>query len=228
MQPKRDKSVAKDVTALSANPPRLSDEPASQPSDRATPLAECDDGALARRTASGDRAAAAELIHRYQAMVRGFLRKICFDRDAAEDLSQETFVRAIKYAARFDPKYPMRTWLLTIARRLSINHGRKAKRRRGEPGVELARLEDASAPSPTQAIEVQEGRDRSKTLVDAAIKRLSDPQRLAIVMHYQQGMPLDEISQVMDMPVGTIKSHLHRGRKKMREILEPRVGEIMP
>ncbi|XAL99683.1 RNA polymerase sigma factor [Phycisphaeraceae bacterium D3-23] len=223
MQPPGEKSVDEDVTALPAT-----NVPALDGSADGSDVAGCDDGALARRIASGDRAAGGELIRRYHAMVRGFLRKVCFDRDAAEDLSQETFVRALKYAHRFDPKYPMRTWLLTIARRLSINHGQKAKRRRGVAGVETVRLEDPKALAPPVETERAERAVLSSELLAAALQRLSEPQRLAIVMHYQQSMPLDEIGKALDMPVGTVKSHLHRGRKRMRELLEPREKDVMP
>ena len=225
MQPSGENPVDKDVTALPAS--RAAMDGSAEPLG----VAECDDGELAQRIAQGDRAAASELVRRYHGMVRGFLRKICFDRDAAEDLSQETFVRALKYAHRFDPKYPMRTWLLTIARRLSINHGQKAKRRRGTPGlpsVEAVRLEDPSAVKPHEASERAERAELSRTLLDAALARLSEPQRLAIVMHYQQSMPLDEIAKILEMPVGTVKSHLHRGRKRMRELLEAREEDVMP
>ncbi|MEM9414174.1 MAG: RNA polymerase sigma factor [Planctomycetota bacterium] len=227
MQPPGEKPVDEGVTALSATNVPAFNGLADGPAD-GVDVADCDDGALARRIAMGDRAAAGELVRRYHAMVRGFLRKICFDRDAAEDLSQETFVRALKYAHRFDPKYPMRTWLLTIARRLSINHGQKAKRRRGVPGVEAIGLEDTRAPAPPLESERAERAALSSTLLDAALKRLSEPQRLAIVMHYQQSMPLEEIGKALDMPVGTVKSHLYRGRKRMRELLEPREKDVMP
>ncbi|MFI4860704.1 MAG: RNA polymerase sigma factor [Phycisphaerales bacterium JB063] len=215
------------MTALSAmNVPAL-DGSADAVADVADVTGD-DDGTLARRIASGDREAAGDLVRRYQGMVRGFLRRVCYDRDAADDLAQETFVRALKYAHRFDPKYPMRTWLLTIARRLSINHGQKAKRRRGVPGVEAVRLEDPKAAHPPIETERAERVALSSKLLDAALKRLSEPQRLAIVMHYQQSMPLDEIATVLEMPVGTVKSHLHRGRKRMRELLEPREKDVMP
>jgi len=232
MQPPADKPVEPDVTAISASPAADAERP------KVAAVADCDDGALARRIAKGDRAAAAELVDRYQGMVRGFLRKVCFDRDAIEDLSQETFVRALKYAHRFDPRYPMKTWLLTIARRLSINHGQKQKRRRGEPGragvpgegsgVEPVWLEDETAASPSAEAERDERAGLSRSLLEDALEKLSEPQRVSIVMHYQEGLALEEIGRALDMPVGTVKSHLHRGRKKMRELLEPRSEDLLP
>src|SRR5437016_5467363 len=74
-----------------------------------------DDGELARLVTRGDRSAAAVLIDRHQPAVFGFLRKLTGRPDLAEDLAQDTFVRLLKNAHRYDPQYPMRRWLLTIA-----------------------------------------------------------------------------------------------------------------
>lgn len=210
MQPEPDKPVSRDVTAIHASQ---------------IPLDGCDEGALASLVAAGNRAAAEELVRRHQAAVRGFLRVVCYDRSATDDLAQETFLRAIRYADRFDPKYPMRGWLLTIARRLSINHGQKLKRRRPEAGVELERLDDADASAPDQRMLANEQKELNKAAVNQAIAKLTEPQRVAIVMHYQQGLDLETIAEHLDMPVGTIKSHLHRGRKRMKELLEPGMRE---
>jgi len=118
-------------------------------------------------------------------------------------------------------------WLLTIARRLSINHADKARRRRPEPGVELTQLRDQEGDAPASRIERDETQRLSKDLINQAMAKLSEPQRAAIAMHYQQGLALDEISGLLDMPVGTVKSHLHRGRQKMKELLEPQAERVM-
>jgi RNA polymerase sigma-70 factor (ECF subfamily) len=212
MQPADHNTVSPDVTALSAN--------------RDLPTHACDDGQLATRVARGDAAAAEELVRRHQAPVRGFLRAVCYDRSAVDDLAQETFLRAIKHAGRFDPKYPMRGWLLTIARRLSINHGQKAKRRRPAAGVDPDEQRDTRL-GPSGQLQHEEQQQITRQAVHAAMTRLTEPQRVAIAMHYQQGLALDEVAQLLDMPVGTVKSHLHRGRKRMKELLEPQAERLM-
>ena len=214
MQPADDSPVDPAVTALTAN------------SD--LPVHACDDGQLAGRVAAGDMAASEELVRRHQAPVRGFLRAVCYDRSAIDDLAQETFLRAIKHAGRFDPKYPMRGWLLTIARRLSINHGQKAKRRRPAAGIEPDQLQTDSTHGPSSNLEKQEQQALTRDAVIAAMARLSEPQRVAIAMHYQQGMPLEQIAEALEMPVGTVKSHLYRGRQRMKELLETQVERLMP
>ncbi len=213
MQPASDKPVDPPVTALAASD---------------VSLAGCDEGALASRVAAGDRVAAEELVRRHQASVRGFLRAVCYDRSAVDDLAQETFLRALKHAGRFDPRYPMRGWLLTIARRLSINHGDKQKRRRPEPGVELNQLQSRTDNPPGERVERDERHEMTRDMLNQAMLELSEPQRTAIAMHYQQGLALDQIAELLDMPVGTIKSHLHRGRQRMRKLLEPQAEELMP
>ena len=214
MQPADDRPVAPAVTALSAS------------SD--LPIHACDDGQIAARVATGDSVAAEELVRRHQAPVRGFLRAVCYDRSAIDDLAQETFLRAIKHAGRFDPKYPMRGWLLTIARRLSINHGQKQKRRRPAAGIEPDQLQTDADTGPSQRLERDEQQELTRDAIHQAMARLSEPQRTAIAMYYQQGLPLDQIAKLLDMPVGTIKSHLHRGRQRMKELLEPQAQRLMP
>jgi len=211
MQPEPDKPVTQDVTAIHASQ---------------IPLDGCDEGTLASLVAKGDLAASAELVRRHQAAVRGFLRVVCYDRSATDDLAQETFLRALRYADRYDPKYPMRGWLLTIARRLSINHGNKAKRRRPDAGADLERI-DGQAPLPEADLEATEQRAMTKRIVVQAMEKLSEPQRVTIALHYQQGLPLEEIAERLEMPVGTVKSHLHRGRKRMKELLEPGIDEVL-
>lgn len=214
MQPGDDSPVSPAVTALPANIDLTAHT--------------CDDGQLAARIASGDRVAAEELVRRHQAPVRGFLRAVCYDRSAIDDLAQETFLRAIKHAGRFDPKYPMRGWLLTIARRLSINHGQKQKRRRPAAGIEPDQLNSDAAMSPSNRLEQDERQTLYRELVEQAMARLTEPQRVTIAMHYQQAIPLDEIAKSLEMPIGTVKSHLYRGRQRMKDLLEPQAERLMP
>ncbi len=213
MQPAVDKPVDPRVTALSASVVVIQDS---------------DEGQLAARVASGDITAAQELVRRHQASVRGFLRAVCYDRQAVEDLAQETFLRALKHAGRFDPKYPMRGWLLTIARRLSINHGDKARRRRTEPGIELCQLPGDQADRPGRQIEQEEQHELTRLALHDAMRQLTEPQRVTIAMHYQQGLPLEQIAGLLEMPIGTVKSHLHRGRQRMKELLEPQAQRLLP
>jgi RNA polymerase sigma-70 factor (ECF subfamily) len=192
---------------------------------RQTPTRELTDGELAARVADGDRDAAGILIQRYQAMVRAFLLRLCVRNDVADDLAQDTFIRMLQYADRYDSSYPMKTWLLTIARRLWINHLRRAKVRKTKDIV----IEPASdEKDPAVTVGRKDRLNVTRQKLDDAMRYLTDAQKTAVVLFHQQEMSMNEMSKVMDMPVGTVKSHLHRARATLRQVLTPDMETIYP
>lgn len=199
---------------------RPTGSPASEKADGATSLEERSDGELAKLVAAGDQQAASVLIQRYERLVRSFLRKITGRPELADDLAQDTFVRLLKHADRYDPKYPMRTWLMTIARRLSINFARRADQRVGSTEYQGRPSEEHG---PADQVEADDYRSATRRLIDAALLKLSDAQRTVMVLFHQQELSIEEISDVMEMPVGTIKSHLHRARSAMRKTLASQI-----
>lgn len=174
------------------------------------------DGDLARQVAAGDVRAAEALVRRHQRVVRSFLLRLCRRVDLADDLAQDTFVRALRHAGRFDDRHAMRTWLLTIARRLLINHARRADQR--VEATEYAAAVSAE-PGPEHDLLSREDQARMRARLDQALARLTEPQRTAVVLFHQQGLSLREVAQVMSLPEGTVKSHLHRGRAALRTLL---------
>jgi len=181
-------------------------------------LSNADDGELARRVAQGDRPAAAELVDRYQAMVRRFLRRLSGREHLADDLAQETFVRVLRSAERFDPRYTMKTWLLTIARRLYMNHIRKNGRM---TPVDDFEREVSRSRDPARQVADDDSRAVLRKQLDDAIATLTEPQRAAIVLFHQQELSVEQAAEVMAMPAGTVKSHLHRARAALRKQLSP-------
>jgi RNA polymerase sigma-70 factor (ECF subfamily) len=181
------------------------------------------DGELARLAAAGDRQAAGTLIVRYERLVRSFLRKITGKPDTADDLAQETFVRLLKHADRYDEKYPMRTWLLTIARRLSINHSRRSDQQVVHTEYDG---QHANGDGPMAQVEADDMKRVTRRMIDGALAQLSEPQREAVVLFHEQELSIEQVAEVMEMPVGTIKSHLHRARAAMRKILGPQLEVI--
>ena len=179
-----------------------------------------DDAALARLAAAGDRQAAGALVERHQAPVRRFLRRLTGRDDVADDLAQDTFVRMLRYADRYDPKYPMRVWLLTIARRLSINRGRREARLIRFDGWAWMR---SAEPGPAERVGRADEARILREKLDVAMREVTNSQREALVLFHQQGLSVQEAAQVMGLPVGTVKSHLHRGRAALRRLL---AGEI--
>jgi len=158
-------------------------------------------------------------------MVRSFLLRLSGRPDAADDLAQETFIRVLRYADRYDPKYAIHTWLLTIARRLWINQIRRDKRRQAGPVITEPVSTEAD---PLVLASKAERRDVTREMLDAAIRRLSEPQRTAIALFHQQELSMADTAEVMQMPIGTVKSHLHRGRAVLRRILAPRLEQLQP
>lgn len=172
------------------------------------------DAALAQRATAGDRAAADVLVMRHQALVRGYLRRLTGGQDQADDLAQETFLRMFRHLARYDSRYSMRTWLLTIAYRLWIND-------RQRPGRHQAIVDERFIPQPMvpPALDEQDEQAHLRCRLDGALGQLTDAQRSAVTLVHQQGLSVQEAARVMRMPAGTIKSHLHRGRARLRELL---------
>jgi RNA polymerase sigma-70 factor (ECF subfamily) len=183
------------------------------------------DAALLKQIAAGDRTAAGVFVKRHQVMVRSFLLRLCGRPDVADDLAQETFIRVLRYADRYDPKYAIHTWLLTIARRLWINQIRHDKRRQAGPVI----VEPVSTEADPLALASKaERREVTRETLDTAIQRLSEPQRTAIALFHQQELSMAEAAEIMGMPIGTVKSHLHRGRAVLRRILAPKLEQLQP
>ncbi len=165
---------------------------------------------IARVLASDDRAAFGELVERHQSAVRRFLRHLTAgDAALADDLAQETFVQAYRGLARFRGEASFSSWLLGIAH----NHWRNA-RRRARHAAWLAENETAGdvAPSPAPAADLKHD-------LALALRALSADEQTAVHLCYQQGLSHSEIARVLDWPLGTVKTHLARGKEKLRHFL---------
>ena len=170
-----------------------------------------DDGILiARVVADNDQRAFAQLVNRYQSKVRYSLRQLTgWDEALADDLAQETFIKAYKALASFRGEANFGTWLYRIAYNCFIAHVRAQK---PVQALDEAKLEDRTYESDTgQALQ----RDFARALLE-----LSEEQRVAIHLHMQQEMTHQEVADVMNCPLGTVKSHIQRGREKLKLILE--------
>ena len=167
---------------------------------------------------TGDRAAARRFIRRYQrpvaAVLRRMLRPSGLDH-LTDDLAQETFLRAFAALPRFDFDGPARlsTWLLKIATRLALQQ----LQRRRVPTETLEAAQDtvaAAASADAAARRAALGR-----AIEAAVARLSPPQRAAFVLREYHGLEYVEIADVLQVDVGTVKSRLARARASLREAL---------
>jgi RNA polymerase sigma factor (sigma-70 family) len=165
------------------------------------------DRELAERARSGDTAAFAALVRLFQSRLRGFLLRLTRgDRALADDLAQETFLEAWRKAAQFRGEGSFGGWLTRIA---YTRYLMESRRRKLEPLDE-----DADIVGPGDSM----GRDMRFDL-ERALARLSLPERAALTLCYALGHSNDEAAEILDIPLGTLKSHVLRGRRKLQTML---------
>ncbi len=172
--------------------------------------------ALIKLAQKGDEAAARQLIESHQQRLFAFVWRLVRNWHEAEEICQEAFLRAFSNIERFDDTFRFSTWLFTIGYRLSLNRMRKIVPISAE--LDANRLPASPEGGPEFVAQTEEAA-KLKRLVWDAVDRLNDTQRAAVTMYYREGLSCQEIAEVMDLPAATVKSHLHRGRAKLREML---------
>jgi RNA polymerase sigma-70 factor (ECF subfamily) len=178
------------------------------------------DGALMARMAAGDQDALSELMRRHHQRVFRLALAYLRDPDEAMEVVQESFVKAFRAAARWDGASQVAPWLNRIAINESIDHYRRARRRRAveEPLDEQAAQDGrwvAGGASPERRVFGRELGER----IGAAVETLPDRQRAIFVLRHYQGLELAEIARALDVRLGTVKSGLHRAMERLRHLL---------
>ena len=174
------------------------------------------DGDLVRKTLGGDLAAFEALVERHRDVVFRVAARVV-GRSEAEDVTQETFLRAYHRLGRFRGESAFRTWLLRIAHNTAVN---AARRRLPEPVDTHADEEEGSTPDPSarepvSALEDSERRER----LELKLGELRAEHRAVLVLRDLEGMAYEEIATVTDTPIGSVKGRLHRARREMIEIM---------
>ncbi|QOJ18332.1 MAG: RNA polymerase sigma factor [Phycisphaeraceae bacterium] len=169
-----------------------------------------------RKAKQGDGIAIEQLIRAHQNALYAFMLRMCGRPDVAEDVVQEAFVRVLRNLDRFDTRFRFSTWLFTIAKRLYMNQVQKHS-----PSFEsdLVDMHQGAGDRPEDGLEQAEVLRNARSAIDEALKGLNELQREIVLLFHQQNWPISEIAVYLDMPEGTIKSHLHRARKRMRRII---------
>ena len=177
-----------------------------------------DDRFLVEQSAQRNPNAFKILVLRYQRMVFFYLKNFAFPEQVREDLAQETFLRAYRNIARFDPEKgaAFSTWLMTIARNLALNERAKAGFRKERAGGLRDEEAGGTEKGPQEVLELR----RLKARVQEALSRLPEKFHTAVVLSYFDDLSLEEIAQIEDCPVGTIKPRVFRGKQFLRQILE--------
>ena len=167
---------------------------------------------LARRAHRGDTAAFDELVERFHRPVYRFCWRLLRSSDA-EDLAQDTFVRAFVHFERFDPERPVLPWLIAIARRLCLDLLRRRK-------VMLEADAMPAGPPPAPGPESEAASREQLGRLERALDGLDEGPREAIVLFHIEGMSYRDIAATLEVPMGTVMTWLHRGRAQLKKAVE--------
>ena len=185
----------------------------------AAPVAEPparDSAEFVSRLRAGDRRAFEELVRTQQHRVYGLALRMLGNAAEAQDVAQEAFLRAHRGLADFRGDARLSTWLYQIVSRLCLNRLAGSERRLARHGEEaLAQVPDAR-PGPDQALE----RGELEEALHRAIAELPEERRIVVVLRDVEGLAYEEIAEVLELPVGTVRSRLHRARLDLKEKLE--------
>lgn len=212
--------------------------------------ADARDLVLVRAIQGGDTAAWKELLTRYQDRLFGVCMRMVGDRERASDLTQDAMVRIIEGIKSYDGRAKLSTWMIRVTMNVCLSKLRSEKLRRhasldagleaGKPGGQggwvgrsaADRVPDEQTREPAADLSVE--REETRRLVAAALLRILPEQRAILVLRDSRGLEYEQIAEVLDVPVGTVKSRLFRARQALREALEsadrsaPPLGVIRP
>jgi RNA polymerase sigma-70 factor, ECF subfamily len=176
--------------------------------------------ALVRAAARGDTAAYRRLVETHMRAVYAVAYRIVGDADDADDVAQETFVRAWEALERYDERYAFYTWLRTIATRLALHVRGKRRRRRTDGGESFETAAETVADTGADPV-ANAAAAELRMHVQEALDRLPEEQRAVVLLRGQE-MSYAEIAAALEIPVGTVMSRLARARERLRELLRAR------
>ncbi|HXE59000.1 MAG TPA: sigma-70 family RNA polymerase sigma factor [Gemmatimonadales bacterium] len=174
----------------------------------------------------GREAACRELIRRYERPVFSLIYRMVRDRELAEDLAQETFVKALNAVDSYRPEFKFSSWIFKIANNAAIDHLRRRELDTlsldGSPNAETQDAIEATAlqigdrgESPLDELEAKE----LGNAIEEAIGKLRPEYRACILLRHVEGRAYEEIAEILDLPLGTVKTYIHRARNELRRML---------
>jgi len=176
--------------------------------------------AIARRR---DEAACRELVRRYERPIFSLIFRMVRNRELAEDLAQETFIKALNALESYRPEYKFSSWLFKIANNAAIDHLRKREldtlSLEGSPHADTPQLVEATAlqigEKAETALEAVEHKELGGE-IERAIARLRPEYRTCILLRHVEGRAYEEIAEILNLPLGTVKTYIHRARNELR------------
>ena len=182
-----------------------------------------DDASLVAATLAGDRSAFGQLVDRYQDRLVNSVTRLVGEREEACDVVQDAFVQAYTKLNTFRGEAAFFTWLYRIAFNLAMT---LLRRRRRHASLDRSRDELGHEPMDTgPGPELGAAADEYVALVHAALANLDPDQRQVIVLRELEGCTYEQIAEIADIPVGTVRSRLYRARLTLRDRLAPVLGE---
>lgn len=186
------------------------------------------DADVVRLAQQGRELAFRELVRRYERPVFSLIFRMVRDRETAEDLAQDSFVKVLNHIDKYSPEFKFSSWLFKIANNVAIDH---LRRRRldtismdGSPHATSASEVEAStlelASDAENALDELEARELGSA-IEKAIGRLRPEYRACIMLRHVEGRSYEEIAATLDLPLGTVKTYIHRARHELRQALEP-------
>jgi len=173
-------------------------------------MADFDERALIERCRTGDDIAFGELVDRYKNLVYGMVWRMVGDRSQADDLAQEVFLKVYRGLPYFRGEARLSTWIYRIVANVCTQaRSSRTPERPASPPVK----EPGAADTAFADLEL---RDR----LEKAIARLPENYRLLIAAHYLDGVQYEALAEALDIPLGTVKTHLYRAKRRLRELLQ--------
>lgn len=191
-------------------------------------LAAASDQQIVAWAQDGAEIAFRELVRRYQRPVFSLIYRMVRDRETAEDLAQETFIKVLNAIDSYRPEHKFSSWIFKIANNAAIDHLRRRDpdllSLDGAPDAVSAERQEATAlqvrdvgESPLDELQARE----LGSHIETAIARLRPEYRACIMLRHVEGRPYEEIAAVLDLPLGTVKTYIHRARAELRDMLGP-------
>ena len=168
-----------------------------------------------------------ELVRRYERPVFSLIYRMVRDRELAEDLAQDTFIKVLNHIDRYRPEFKLSSWLFKIANNVAIDHLRRRQLDTisidGSPHAMTADAVEATSfdvvVDQESALDELEAREMG-TAIERAIASLRPEYRSCIMLRHVEGRSYEEIAATLDLPLGTVKTYIHRARHELRKALE--------
>ena len=185
------------------------------------------DKELIARVLAGDQGAYAVLVERHSDLVYAIVSRIVLNEADAADVAQEAFVRAYHALVRFRGDSKFSSWLYRIAVNRSLTHLKRTKRRAAvlDPTTGARAEVEASLGAPPDSPDEAVLKDERRVMVRAAVSQLPPRYRAVVTLFYLEEKSYREVAEILGIPMGTLKTHLHRARALLKEALTDRDTE---